>query len=60
LFYNILTISGGSSGGGGGKKKEDVVKEFIKKFLETLPPNFSMLDIILKVKVKDPYIVVCI
>jgi len=60
LFMNILTISGGASGGGGGKKKEDIVKEFIRKFLEMLPPNFSMLDIIGRVKVKDPYIVVCI
>jgi len=55
-----LNVQGGGSGGGGGKKKEDTVKEFIRKFLETLPSNFSMLDIIGRVKDKSPYIVVCI
>lgn len=37
LFALILSISGGGGAGAGGKKKEDTVKEFIKKFLETLP-----------------------
>jgi hypothetical protein len=56
----ILTVQGGGSAGGGGKKKEDTVKEFIRKILESLPNNFSMLDIIARVKDKSPYIVVCI
>jgi hypothetical protein len=61
LFQNILNIQGGSTGGGsGGRKKEDIVKEYIKKFLEQLPNNFSMLDITIKIKVRDPYIVVCL
>lgn len=60
LFAFILTVQGGGSAGGGGKKKEETVKGFIVKFLAELPGNFSMLDIIGRVKVKDPYIVVCI
>lgn len=60
IFENILVISGGGSGSGGSKKKEEIVKEYIKKFLEMLPSNFSMLDITAKIKVKDPYIVVCL
>lgn len=60
LFSFILTVQGGGSSGSGGKKKEDTVKEYIRKFLETLPNNFSMIDINARVKEKTPYIVVCI
>ena len=60
LFEFILKISGGGSAGGGGKKKEDTVKEFIKKFLDTLPANFSMLDILARIKERSPYIIVCV
>lgn len=60
LFEYILSVQGGGSGGGGGKKKDDVVKELIKKFTETLPANFSMIDINTRAKDKTPYIVVCI
>lgn len=60
LFEYILSVQGGGSGGGGGKKKEDIVKDLIKKFTETLPPNFSMIDINARAKEKTPYIVVCI
>ena len=60
LFDFILAVQGGGSAGSGGKKKEDTVKEFIRKFLETLPNNFSMFDINVRAKEKTPYIVVCI
>ena len=60
LFEFILAVQGGGSGGGGGRKKEDIVKDFIRKFLEQLPANFSMIDIITKAKDKSPYVVVCI
>lgn len=60
LFAQILNVQGGGSAGGGGKKKEETVKGFIKKFLDELPANFMMLDIIAKAKDKNPYIVVCI
>lgn len=50
----------GGGGGSGGKKKEDVIKEFIIKFLEQLPADFSLLDIGLKAKNKTPYVVVCL
>lgn len=36
------------------------MKEYINKFLTTLPNNFSMIDINSRVKDKNPYIVVCI
>lgn len=60
LFEYILSVQGGGSGGGGGKKKDDIVKDLIKKFTETLPPNFSMIDINARAKEKSPYIVVCL
>ena len=56
LFEYILSVQGGGSGGGGGKKKEDIVKDLIKKFTDTLPANFSMLDINARAKEKTPYI----
>jgi dynein heavy chain len=59
LFDYILSVQGGGSGGGG-KKKDDIVKELIKKFTETLPQNFSMIDINARAKEKTPYIVVCL
>jgi dynein heavy chain len=60
LFALILSVSGGGGSGGGGKKKEDTVKEFIKKFLETLPANFVMIDIYARAKDKNPYVVVAL
>jgi len=60
LFELIQSVQGGGSAGGGGKKKEDVIKEIIKKFQDTLPPNFVMFDIHNRAKEKTPYVVVCL
>jgi dynein heavy chain len=59
LFTTILQCSGGS-GGGGGSSKEQIVNEMIVRFLETLPPQFVMLDIYAKAKERSPYVVVCL
>lgn len=61
LFELIMSVQGGGSAGGGGKKKEDIVKDLIKKFGETLPANFIMIEIMTRAgKALTPYIVVCI
>jgi len=60
IFSQILQITGGGSSGGGGKKKEDTVKEYIKKFLDELPPDFVMMDIAARAKEKTPYNIVCL
>jgi len=60
LFATILEVQGGGGGGAGGKKKEDSMKDMIKKILDTLPNNFSLFEINLRIKVKEPYIVVCL
>ena len=60
LFEQILQVQGGGSGGGGGKKKDEQVKEYIRRFLEQLPNNFSMLELTTKVKEKTPYVVVAL
>lgn len=59
LFSTILQCSGGS-GGGGGSSKEQVVNEMIIRFMDTLPPQFVMLDIYAKAKERSPYVVVCL
>ena len=59
LFSMILTIEGGGSSAGG-RKKEDIAKEFIYKFLATLPPNFLMLDLFARAKDKTPHNIVCL
>lgn len=59
IFQLILQVQGGS-GGGGGNKGDDAVKEFITRFLSTIPQNFSMFDINAKAKEKPPYVVVCL
>jgi dynein heavy chain len=59
LFFTILTCSGGG-GGGGGAGADAAVKEMIDKFLETLPPEFIMLDLFAKAKERSPYVVVCL
>ena len=59
IFATIQTISGGGSSAGG-RKKEDIIKEFIKRFLETLPNNFMMIDITARAKEKSPHQIVCI
>jgi len=59
LFSTILQCSGGS-GGGGGSSKDQIVKEMIDRFMETLPPQFVMLDIYAKAKERSPYVVVCL
>jgi dynein heavy chain, axonemal len=55
----ILTIQGGGSSAGG-RKKEDIVKEYIVKFLASLPANFMMIDLTARAKEKTPYQVVCL
>jgi dynein heavy chain len=56
LFSTIAAVSGGSGGAGGDTTK---VKQFIASFLEQLPPDFNMLDIMGKTKERTPYIIVC-
>jgi dynein heavy chain len=59
LFATILQCSGGS-GGGGGKGKDAVVNEMIHRFLDQLPPAFSMIDMKAKAPDKAPMQVVCL
>jgi len=59
LFDNIMTIQGGG-GSGVGKKLEDIVKEIIDKFLEELPEDFNMVEIMSSITDVNPYIVVSI
>jgi len=54
LFGMVLSIEGGSSSSGG-RKKEDTVKEYIVKFLSTLPTNFLMIDLVARAKEKTPH-----
>lgn len=56
LFFTIASVSGGSSAGAGDNTK---VKAFITQFLEQLPAEFSMIEIMGKTKDRSPYIVVC-
>merc|ERR1712195_29717 len=56
LFSTIAEVSGGGAGGGGDTTK---VKQFIAQFLEQLPGDFNMFDIMGKTKDRSPYIVVC-
>jgi len=56
LFSTIAAVSGGGAGGTGDTTK---VKTFINQFLEQLPPEFNMLDIMGRTKDRSPYIVVC-
>lgn len=58
LFSTILSVSGASSSGGGGG--EDSVKTTIANLLKELPPNFNMIDIILRIEDKTPYMIVAI
>jgi len=59
LFATILQCAGGS-GGGGGASKDSIVNEMIVRFMDTLPPQFIMLDIYAKAKERSPYVVVCL
>jgi len=56
LFTTIAAVSGGSGDGGGDTTK---VKLFIMNFLEQLPVEFHMMDIMAKTKERSPYIIVC-
>lgn len=59
LALTILSCSGGE-GGGGGKGKDDIVKETLTRFLQILPPFFSMIDLNAKAKERSPFVVVCL
>jgi dynein heavy chain, axonemal len=56
LFFTIASVSGGTSSGAGDNSK---VKGFITQFLEQLPVEYGMIDIMGKTKERTPYIVVC-
>lgn len=58
LFATILSVSGASAAGGGGG--EDSVKTTIANLLKELPANFNMIDIILRIEEKTPYMIVAI
>ncbi len=58
LFTTILSVSGASAAGGGGG--EDTVKSTIANLLKELPPNFNMIDLILRIEDKTPYMIVAI
>lgn len=59
LFATILQCSGGSDSGGG-KGKDKIVKEMIDRFLDSLPPLFSMMDMQARTTDRSPMIVVCL
>ena len=50
-----VTGGGGSSGSSG-----DVVNEIINTYLGSLPNNYNLLEINLKIKEKNPYIIVAL
>lgn len=56
LFGVILAVQGGGGGAGGGA--EEAVKETIHQFLLALPPDFNLLEIILKIEETSPYLIV--
>jgi len=53
----VLAVTGG---GGGSGSSGDVVNEIINTYLGSLPPNYNLLEINLKIKEKHPYIIVAI
>lgn len=60
ILNTIIDVSGGATGGENVRKKEDLVTDSIKDILTKLPPEFKMIEIVLKVKDRTPYIVVCL
>lgn len=57
LFNTILSVSGASSGGGGG---DSGVKSLIAEFLAKLPASFNMVEVMLKIEEKTPFMIVAI
>lgn len=57
LMNTVLAVTGG---GGGSGSSGDVVNEIINTYLGSLPPNYNLLEINLKIKEKHPYIIVAI
>lgn len=53
----ILVVTGGGGGKGGAG---DVVQDCIQTFLGSLPPNYNLLEINLKIKEKNPYVIVAL
>jgi len=58
LFAQFMDVSGSVSGGGEGQSEEDTVKSLLQDYLDQLPPDFNMADIMERVQEKSPYLVV--
>lgn len=58
IFDTILSIQGGGSSAAGGA--EDPTMNLITDLKSRAPAEYSMIDITVKIKVKTPYIVVCL
>jgi dynein heavy chain, axonemal len=59
LFENIMVVQGGGASGAG-RKQEDIVKGIIDAFLDALPDNFNMVEIMSTITDINPYINVSI
>jgi dynein heavy chain len=58
IFSTIVDVQGGGSSGGG--KKDDGVMGILTDLKNRLPKSYNMLDVVGRIKEKNPYIVVCL
>ncbi|KAK3559476.1 hypothetical protein QTP86_013663 [Hemibagrus guttatus] len=60
LFRTVLELQPKESvsAGGGGASREERVKDILDEILEKLPDRFNMMEIMSKVNVKTPFIIV--
>jgi dynein heavy chain len=66
IFDTILVMGGGGGGGDGGDDTSAIIKEKMKYFMDTLPDNFQMIDImdmadpLLEGHESGPYVMVAV